>query len=134
MEYIFIYLLQVFDNIELLKATSGVILGIGGAFYILGKCIYISDEKYYADLKNIYNKVLDKIFYILLSIFIFSMIVPTKQTMLLIGGTYLGKKAVKQVITDKKIEKINTIIELELDKRIKELKENQQQKNPSKIN
>lgn len=134
MEYIFIYLLQVFDNIELLKATSGVILGIGGAFYILGKCVYISDEKYYADLKNIYNKVLDKIFYILLSIFIFSMIVPTKQTMLLIGGTYLGKKAVKQVITDKKIEKINTIIELELDKRIKELKENQQQKNPSKIN
>lgn len=122
MEYIFIYLLQIFDNIEFLKITSGVILGLGGAFYILGKCQYISDERYYADLKKIYNKVLDKIFYIMLSIFIISMIIPTKQTFLLIGGTYLGKKAVKQIITDKKLEKVNTIIELELDKRIKELK------------
>ena len=83
----------------------------------------MSDEKYYADLKKVYNKVLDKVFYILLAIFIFGMIVPTKQTMLLIGGTYLGKKAVKQVITDKKLEKVNTIIELELDKRIKELQD-----------
>lgn len=123
MEYIFIYLLQVFDNIEILKITSGVILAVGGAFYLIGKCQYMSDEKYYAELKNIYNKVLDKIFYILLAIFIFGMIVPTKQTMLLIGGTYLGKKAVKQVITDKKLEKVNTIIELELDKRIKELQD-----------
>lgn len=123
MEYIFIYLLQVFDNIEVLKIISGVTLAVGGVFYLVGKCQYMSDEKYYAELKNIYNKVLDKIFYILLAIFIFGMIVPTKQTMLLIGGTYLGKKAVKQVITDKKLEKVNTIIELELDKRIKELQD-----------
>ena len=123
MEYIFIYLLQVFDTIEILKITSGVTLAVGGAFYLIGKCQYMSDEKYYADLKKVYNKVLDKVFYILLAIFIFGMIVPTKQTMLLIGGTYLGKKAVKQVITDKKLEKVNTIIELELDKRIKELQD-----------
>lgn len=123
MEYIFIYLLQIFDTIEFLKITSGVILGIGGVFYILGKCLYIGNENYYVELKKIYNQILDKIFYILLSIFIISMFIPTKQTLLLVGGTYLGKKAVKQVITDKKIEKINTIIELELDKRIKELKQ-----------
>ena len=124
MEYIFIYLLQLFDNIEILKILSGVTLAIGGVFYLIGKCEYVYDEECYADLKRLYNQVLDKIFYIVLSIFIISMLIPTKNTLLLIGGTYLGKKAVKQVITDKKIEKINTIIELELDKRIKELKEN----------
>ena len=50
------------------------------------------------------------------------MILPTKQTLLLVGGTYLGKKAVNKVITSDKLNKVNTIIELELDKRIKELK------------
>ena len=50
------------------------------------------------------------------------MFIPTKQTLLLIGGTYIGKKAVNQVVTDEKIKKIDTIINLELDKRIKELR------------
>ena len=121
MEYIFIYLLQFFDTIEFIKITTGVILFIGGVFYILGKCQYIADERYYAELKKIYNIVLDKLFYTLLIIFLISCFIPTKQTLLLMGGTYYGKKAVKTIVTDKKIEKVNTIIELELDKRIKEL-------------
>ena len=50
------------------------------------------------------------------------MCIPTKQTLLLLSGTYLGKKTVKQVVTDEKIKKIDTIINLELDKKIKELK------------
>ena len=41
------------------------------------------------------------------------------------GGMYLGKKAVNTVITDEKIKKIDTIINLELDKRIKELKQSE---------
>ena len=40
------------------------------------------------------------------------------------GGTYLGKKAINAVVTDSKIQKVNTIIELELDRRIKELQNN----------
>ena len=122
MDYIFIYLLQFFDTIEFIKITTGVILFMGGVFYILGKCQYIADERYYADLKKIYNIVLDKLFYTFLIIFLISCFIPTKQTLLLMGGTYYGKKAVKTIVTDKKIEKVNTIIELELDKRIKELK------------
>lgn len=122
MEYIFIYLLQFFDTIEFIKITAGVILSIGGAFYVAGKCQYIADERYYADLKKMYNVVLDKLFYTFLITFLITCFIPTKQTLLLMGGTYYGKKAVKQIITDKKLEKVNTIIELELDKRIKELK------------
>jgi hypothetical protein len=48
--------------------------------------------------------------------------IPTRQTALMLGGVYLGKKAVSAAITDEKIKKIDTIINLELDKRIKELK------------
>ena len=40
------------------------------------------------------------------------------------GGVYLGKKAVNTVITDEKVKKVNQNIELELDKRIGELKRN----------
>lgn len=48
---------------------------------------------------------------------------PTKQTLLLVGGTYLGKKAINTVITDEKIKKVDTIINLQLDKYIKELQQ-----------
>ena len=47
--------------------------------------------------------------------------IPTKQTLLLMGGTYLGKKAINAVVTDEKIKKVDTIINLQLDKYIKEL-------------
>jgi len=68
MEYIFIYLLQFFDTIEYIKIVAGVFLSIGGIFYIAGKCQYIADERYYAELKKIYNVVLDKLFYMLLRV------------------------------------------------------------------
>jgi hypothetical protein len=57
-----------------------------------------------------------------ISLFILFAILPTKNTLLLLGGTYYGKKAIKQVATSEKLQKIDTIINLELDKRIKELK------------
>ena len=57
-----------------------------------------------------------------LILFILFALTPTKNTFLLIGGTYYGKKAIKQVATSEKLQKIDTIINLELDKRIKELK------------
>ena len=53
--------------------------------------------------------------------FLILAVIPTKQTLLLMGGTYLGKKAVNAVITDEKIKKIDTIINLQLDKYIEEL-------------
>ena len=64
-----------------------------------------------------------RILCILLIIFLLIVFIPTKNTLLLMGGMYLGKKAINTVITDEKVKKIDTIINLELDKRIKELKE-----------
>ena len=49
------------------------------------------------------------------------MFTPTKQTLVLMGGLYLGKQTVQKLELNSKLDKINTIISLELDKRIKEL-------------
>jgi hypothetical protein len=38
------------------------------------------------------------------------------------GGTYLGKRAVNEIANSAKLEKINTIVDLQLDKYIKNLK------------
>ena len=52
-----------------------------------------------------------------------SMIFPTKQTLLLVSGIYMGKKTVNQIATSQKLEKINTIVDLQLNKYIKELQQ-----------
>lgn len=60
---------------------------------------------------------------ILLSIGLILQIIPTKQTLLLMGGTYLGKKAITTVATDEKLKKVDKIINLQLDKYIKEFED-----------
>lgn len=122
MEYLFIYCLQLFDTIEILKIVSILILGIGGGFWLVGKAMYLSEPTYYEDLQTMYEQILDKFMLGVLIIAIITSFIPTKNTLLVMGGLYLGKKAVNTVITDEKIKKIDTIINLELDKRIKKLK------------
>ena len=55
-------------------------------------------------------------------IFLLLLLVPSQRTMCLLGGVYYGKKVVSNITDSKKIEKVNTIIDLQLDKYIKELK------------
>lgn len=125
MEYLFIYLLQIADSLFNLQFFIYTLLGITIFAWILSYMM-LDTSSYYDSEKSTRKKRLVrsiKKFYITcISILIIVSFIPTKQTLLLVGGTYLGKKAINTVITDKKIEKVNTIIELELDKRIKELK------------
>lgn len=125
MEYLFIYGLQAFGMINVAAVTFLIISGFIAFFLVVygldNKGIFVIDKyDYCKEERELFNSVkgLFKKFIVIGLILLF---VPTNRTLLLLGGTYLGKKAVKSVITDKKIEKINTIIELELDKRIKEL-------------
>lgn len=118
MEYLFIYLLQLgdlFEGLAVLFAISLVIM------IIITIGIFISENTYNEEHTD--SKKFAKISIVLLICMSLFGLFPTKQTLLLIGGTYIGKKAVNQVVTDEKIKKIDTIINLELDKRIKELKE-----------
>lgn len=125
MEYLFIYCLQLFEDVGVIKDGClffGIFLGVVGivVYFAIesGRYKYDDDETKLADKMQKLCKVLPTT---LLSIGIFACFIPTKQTLLLMGGMYLGKKAVNSVVTDEKIKKIDTIINLELDKRVKKL-------------
>lgn len=118
MEYLFIYLLQVADFIH--NMVGGIM--IFAFIALIATCIYIDTD---TDKKTKKQGIkLIKFFSILFLSGLLLNFIPTKQTLLLIGGTYLGKKAVNAVITDEKIKKVDTIINLQLDKYIKELQTN----------
>ena len=118
MEYLFIYGLQVADIVENIAIITTVLLGV--FLFLLPLIISISnlDQEEIQEWWNLWIKKF-LIFLIVTPLILF--LLPTKQTMLLIGGTYLGKRAVSAVATSDKLEKINTIIDLQLDKYIKEL-------------
>ena len=124
MEYLFIYLLQLSEVVTaILCAAAGLTLfsGVGTLVsYFAISADHINKEIREAELNKIFVP-LKKIFIISTVITVLVGLIPTKNTLLLMGGTYLGKKAINAVVTDSKIQKVNTIIELELEKRIKEL-------------
>ena len=124
MEYLFIYLLQLSDSITAILATSFVITIVSGVATVVTYFAISTDRPRIEDreeeLDMIFNPI-KKIFITSTIIMVLFGLIPTKNTLLLMGGTYLGKKAVNAVVTDEKVKKINTIIELELDRRIKEL-------------
>ena len=133
MEYLFIYCLQIFNDLECIKIFAWI---LGTLCLILGTIAFIAFEgerTYYSDRENDFaNKIEDfakKMIIALYSIAVVLTFIPTKQTLLIMGGTWLGKKAVTTVVNDEKIQKIDTIINLELDKMIKDLKGNVQNAN-----
>ena len=125
MEYLFIYLLQMADNLFVLQGFIYILLFISIFAWIFAY-MTLDTVSYYNREKSTRTKRLlryIKKFYITcISILIIASLIPTKQTLLLVGGTYMGKKAINTVITSEKLKKVDTIINLELDKRIKELK------------
>ena len=129
MEYLFIYLLQLAGSIDSLLEVVGSLAGMSLIGVLLTYCIreaiYASnyaDEKEKQCIDNI-KEITKKISIFMVATFLVLAVIPTKQTLLLMGGTYLGKKAVNAVITDEKIKKVDEIINLQLDKYLKELKE-----------
>lgn len=132
MEYLFIYLLQVADiweNLLFIFILLAFICITGTACftgYMLQEEVPFSlkDCNYETD-KNIL-KCFNFVKSVTISLVLISLIgafVPTRQTLLLMGGTYLAKRTVSSSMVNDKLEKINTVIDLQLDKYIKELKE-----------
>ena len=125
MEYLFIYLLQLSDALTVILGITTVLTIISGVGSLVS---YFAISADYGDNRDVKERELNKVFVPFKKIFIISTVImalvgliPTKDTLLLMGGVYLGKKAINVVATDAKIQKVNTIIELELDRRIKEL-------------
>lgn len=119
MEYLFIYGLQMANYITTLAVTLLFIAPLVIGFVTT---MFLTSD--YEDLQNHWNKWMKKTLITSLVISLVLFALPTKQTLLLMGGTYLGKRAVNEVVNSDKLEKINTIIDLQLDKYIKELKGN----------
>ena len=125
MEYLFIYLLQMADSLFDLQCFIYILLGISifawvFCYMMLDTISYYNDEK--STRKKRLVRSIKKFYITCISILIIVSFIPTKQTLLLAGGTYMGKKAINTVVTSEKLKKVDTIINLELDKRIKELK------------
>lgn len=120
MEYLFIYGLQICGFLNNSLWGLGLLSIIG---FVVGIMLYCMANDWHGANTAILNafKFVKKLTIICASLFVFISFIPTKQTLLLMGGTYLGKKAVNEVVQSDKMEKINTIIDLQLDKYIKEL-------------
>ena len=124
MEYLFIYLLQVTNVLETILAFTifgSIILIVTSIMFYGMNYDEITADGWGEAIKNTF-KTLKNTTIVFVIVTIFIGLLPTRQTLLLIGGTYLGKKAAKEIITTQKLEKVNTIIDLQLDKYIKELK------------
>jgi hypothetical protein len=120
MEYLFIYCLQLFDKIDTLNWFTGITIIVSTFLLALG--FIMSNDQYIEDVGTKLVEISRKILIGTIILHCLINLIPTKQTLLLMGGIYLGKKAVNQVVTSQKLEKVNTIIDLQLDKYIKELK------------
>ena len=120
MEYLIIYLLQLVEIIRTCAWTS-LCIAVGLAIlWVTYMCIAI--DTIYDETKKEARELAEKtkktmIQFLIIAIALF--FIPARQTLLLCVGTFYGKKAYQQISTNNKIEKINTIIDLELDKIIK---------------
>lgn len=106
-----------------------ILIGIGITFILTicycgenGINIFDKEDKDTEDVMKFLG-ILKKVAIVVGMIIISASVIPTKQTLLLMGGTYLGRKAINTVVTDEKMKKIDTIINLQLDKYIKDLKQ-----------
>lgn len=134
MEYLFIYLLQVMDVIDGIVFTSWLVFA-GFIVALIVNCVATSinndsfipdkkDKEYNTDCYRLYvvRKYITKGCIIsILTAFLLSLI-PTKHTLLLIGGTHLAKQTIKSEVVNKKLEKINDIIDIQLEQYLKDLK------------
>lgn len=133
MEYLFIYLLQIANNLEDAQLMFGVlfiaftILWVGAIGAALQENEFgepteedkednTSVYKYYL-IRTMLRKGVIFCFILLITV----SLIPTKQTLLLMGGTYLAKKTVSSEVMNTKLSKINAIIDIQLDKYLKEL-------------
>lgn len=120
MEYLFIYLLQVADLIRILAYFLLTITIIHIVFSVL--CLISTSEdnrKIDESIEDV--KVCGKVLLFLAIPTILLFLTPSKETLLLMGGTYIGKKAINTTINSEAFQKTNSIINSQLDKYIKKL-------------
>lgn len=93
MEYLFIYLLQISETIG---NIAGILLFVMSIIFIASFMIYCVERfsEYSKKNKDILEISIGgvKLSIVFIAIAIFLFFLPTKQTLVLMGGTYYGKK------------------------------------------
>ena len=122
MLYLFIYLANIVEALRNTLIAAPIILALVGAMCF---CSFMSTSVEAEDEKEAIKKVFKffKNFYITLVVTLFvGLLVPSKSALYQMAGVYCGKQINQQVHIDKKLQKVSEIIDLQLDKNIKELK------------
>lgn len=128
MEYLLIYLLQIADTIiPAIVFTTAVLLIISSVIWFIHRVENEDMYEYPESSKSAIRmqKLLTKTVITLVIILICTGFIPTKQTILLMGGVYYGKK----VVTSEIGQKAYKIIDMQLDKCIEDLLDGSQKTN-----
>ena len=120
MIYLFLYLASIIDNIksDLVFIPLILVLIAICSIPILGLLL---EEKFF-DYAKKYKNVIINFFLICLILMFSANFIPTKGTLYQMAAVYCGKELNKTVQIDKKLQKVSELIDLQLDKNIKELK------------
>lgn len=124
MEYFLIYLLQIADLIRFLSLPFFIFFVLSLVAIIVATFIkYLDPDSELRELSSDFQKFNFKVFLVSLIFLIILGLIPCKQTIVLCAGVHFGKKTVETVVNSDKMEKINTIIDLQLDKYIKDFQQ-----------
>lgn len=121
MLYLFVYLADIVEALRTTLISAPILLTLVGALCFCGfmSCTVEGEDEKEA-IKKVFNFF--KNFYITLAIILFvGLLVPSKSALYQIAGIYCGKQINQQIRIDKKLQKVSEIIDLQLDKNIKEL-------------
>ena len=124
MLYLFIYLAGIIDTFR--NFLEGILfLGVL-VFIILGMAFIAAKTDEYMDegLKETISKFFKASVVTLCVVSFLHVFVPPKAVVYQLAGVYCGKQINQQVHIDKKLQKVSEIIDLQLDKNIKELRKN----------
>lgn len=134
MEYLFIYAMQLAKAVEGLQILCVIFAVLMFVALVFAVCYTIdcrlgwSQEDCEGNIQDITALKIRKLLLKLLCVFALVAgllsLVPTEKTLTIIGGVYLGKKAVAAAGIDTKLDKVNAIVEYQLDKYLKEIKPN----------
>lgn len=128
MEYLFIYLLQLTDIFEATTTVFTVLFFVGLCVLAVVSILWLvvnGDSSIYDEERKDATTILlntAKVVSIIGIITFCISLLPTKQTALLIGGTYVAKRTINSSIVNDKLKAVNEIIDIQLNKYLKELK------------
>lgn len=123
--YLFLYLLQLAELRNCLIATALCLVVLMCILLFIVAMLTEFDVILHPDACEKESKAFEGIknFGIKTIIFIFLVgLIPCKTVIAMAGGLYFGNKAVKAISADEKMQKVNEIINLQLDKTIEEIK------------